>query len=166
MAPARVDGAHFSPDTRTFLALLSKHAVQYLIVGGEAVIFHGYARLTGDTDFFYGRDTANAERLFKALTEFWAGEVPGVERAAELTAAGLIIQFGVPPNRIDLLNEVDGISFDQAWRSRVAAILVTPTGETPIHYMALDDLIRNKQLASRPKDLDDLAYLRGAQERQ
>ena len=165
MAPIHVDEAHFSPDTRAFLERLGWHGVQYLIVGGEAVIFYGYARLTGDTDFFYGRDSANVERLFRALGEFWDGEIPGVAAAHELTSPGVIIQFGVPPNRIDLINEVDGISFEAAWQSRVEARLKTPGGETPVYYLALDDLVRNKQVAGRPKDMDDLAYLRRAQER-
>jgi hypothetical protein len=91
------------------------------------VIFHGYARLTGDADLFYDRDPANADRLFRALTEFWDGPIPGVATAAELAAPGVIIQFGVPPNRIDLINEVDGVSFGAAWRSRVEAILRTST---------------------------------------
>jgi hypothetical protein len=79
--------------------------------------------------------------------------------------AGAIIQFGVPPNRIDLINEIDGVDFASAWRSRVEAMLVTEARETPIQYMSLDDLIKNKQLAGRPKDMDDLAYLTKARER-
>jgi hypothetical protein len=165
VAPVRIAGAHFSPDTSAFLGLLAKHAVRYLIVDGEAVIFHGYARLTGDADFFYDREPANADRLFRALREFWDGPIPGVQTAAELTDPGVIIQFGVPPNRIDLINDVDGVSFGAAWESRVEAILVMATTETPIHYMSLDDLIRNKQIVGRPKDLDDLTYLRRARER-
>ena len=96
MAPVRVDGSHFSPDTEAFLQSPSRHDVRYLIVGGEAVIFHGYARLTGDTDVFYGRDEANAERLFGALGEFWQGDIPGLKAATELAAAGIVLQFGVP----------------------------------------------------------------------
>lgn len=165
MPRVRVDGSHFSPDTRAFIELLSKHDVRYLIVGGEAVIFHGYARLTGDTDFFYGRDAANAQRLFNALEEFWGDDIPGVKAPAELTAAGLILQFGVPPNRIDLINEVDGVAFDAAWSARIEATMATPTGEIPICYMCLEDLIMNKQVAGRPKDMDDLTYLRKARDR-
>ncbi|MBM3839307.1 MAG: hypothetical protein FJ398_15325 [Verrucomicrobia bacterium] len=55
MPPEKIETAHFSADTREFIALLHQHAVRYVIVGGEAVIFHGYARLTGDVDFFYER---------------------------------------------------------------------------------------------------------------
>jgi len=165
MAPVRVDGSHFSPDTRAFLEHLSKYQVQYLIVGGEAVIFHGYARLTGDTDFFYGRDRANAQRLFAALEAFWAGDIPGIKAAAELATPGVIVQFGVPPNRIDLISAIDGVDFESAWPARVEATLVSPVGELPIYYMGLDDLVKNKQVAGRSKDHDDLAYLKKAQQR-
>lgn len=50
MPPPRIDGEHFAPDTRLFIGLLHEYAVRYLIVDGEAVIFHGHARLTGDVD--------------------------------------------------------------------------------------------------------------------
>lgn len=165
MAPVRIDTSHFSPDTQAFLAVVSKHQVRYLIVGGEAVIFHGYARLTGDVDFFYARDGVNVQRLFDALEEFWAGDIPGIKTAAELATPGVIVQFGVPPNRIDLINEVDGVEFDRAWPARVEAAITSTTGEATIYYMGLNDLIKNKQVAGRPKDLDDLAYLKRAQER-
>jgi hypothetical protein len=164
VAPVRVDASHFSTDTRAFLELLRKHDVRYLIVGGEAVIFHGHARLTGDTDLFYGRDPANVERLFAALDEFWGGDIPGIAAPAELAAPGVIVQFGVPPNRIDLINEVDGVAFEAAWPVRIEALMVSTTGETPISYMGVADLVRNKEAAGRPKDLDDLAYLRKARD--
>jgi hypothetical protein len=64
MPPEKIEAAHFSPDTREFIALVHQHAVRYVIVGGEAVIFHGYARLTGDVDFFYERTEANVRALF------------------------------------------------------------------------------------------------------
>src|SRR5688500_8747122 len=105
---------HFSPDTLEFIRLLAKHGVKYVIIGGEAVIFHGYARSTGDVDFFYSRDPENSERLFAGLQEFWDGDVPGLNTASELLEPGVVIQFGRPPNRIDLLNAPDGLSFEQA----------------------------------------------------
>ena len=81
-----MDAAHFSPDTHTFLELLHRCRVRYLIVGGEAVIFHGRVRLTGDADLFFSAEDENADRLFSALEVFWDGHVPGVTTAAELTA--------------------------------------------------------------------------------
>jgi hypothetical protein len=159
MPPARVDAAHFSPDTRAFIEVLHERGVRYLIVGGEAVIFHGRARLTGDVDFFFASDPENAGRLFAALRAFWEGDVPGVEDASELMPEGLILQFGLPPNRIDLINEIDGVSFAEAWEGRVVAVMLGEHGEIPIPYIGIAELARNKRAAGRPKDLDDLEYL-------
>src|SRR4030042_3756428 len=115
MSQTRIDASHFSPDVQEFLRLLYKHEVKYLLVGGEAVIYYGYARLTGDVDFYYKCDTENASKLFSALSEFWGGNIPETETFEELTQVGLILQFGVPPNRIDLINSIDGGEFDKAW---------------------------------------------------
>ena len=109
----------FSKDVLDFLLLLHKNGVRYLIVGGEAVIFHGYARLTGDIDFFYEATPKNVKRLYEALREFWQGNVPGIAAAQEFLQVGLVIQFGVPPNRIDLVNQIDGVKFEEAWRNKV-----------------------------------------------
>jgi len=97
MPQDRIDASYFSPDIRDFIALLHHHQVRYVVVGGEAVIHYGHARLTGDIDFFYDRVTENAEALFQALHAFWSGSIPGVETAGELQEEGVIIQFGRPP---------------------------------------------------------------------
>ena len=76
MPPVRIDASHFSPDTCAFIELLHSHRVRYLIVGGEAVIFHGHVRLTGDVDVFFANDSGNTDRVFAALEEFWDGDVP------------------------------------------------------------------------------------------
>lgn len=159
MSSARIDADHFSPDTRTFIELLHTHDVRFLIVGGEAVILHGHARLTGDVDFFFANDADNVRRLYSALEVFWDGDVPGIDRAADLAPEGMIIQFGLPPNRIDLINEIDGVGFEEAWNGRLEAVMVGPRGEIPIPYIGLNALVKNKRAAGRPKDLDDLSYL-------
>lgn len=159
MAPVRIDAGHFSPDTRELIELLREHDVRYLIVGGEAVILHGHVRYTGDVDFFFSREDTNVTRLFAALKEFWDGEVPGLHDADDLRPVGTVVQFGVPPNRIDLINEVEGVDFDEAWQGRVECELVTETGSIPVPFIGLDDLIKNKRATGRPKDLDDLDYL-------
>ncbi|MGI9175597.1 MAG: nucleotidyltransferase [Rhodothermales bacterium] len=160
MSRDRVEAAHFSPDTRDFIRLLHRHDVRYVIVGGEAVIYYGYARLTGDVDFFYEGRASNAKRLFEALLDFWGGDVPGVSEMEELMHPGLILQFGRPPNRIDLLNQIAGVSFDAVWETRLTLSLVSDDENTPMYYIALEHLIANKQAAGRPKDLEDLSYLR------
>ena len=64
MAPVRIEPTHFSPDIVEFIELLTLHEVRYLIVGGEAVVFHGHVRLTGDVDFFFAIDPSNTNRLY------------------------------------------------------------------------------------------------------
>lgn len=162
MASTQIKASHFSPDIQEFIRLLHTHRVQYVIAGGEAVIHYGYARLTGDVDFFYNAHPSNTERLFQALIAFWDGSIPGIHSAVELQAPGLILQFGRPPNRIDLLNKIDGITFDETWPSRREVLMVSPTGETPLYYIGLRPLIINKQASGRPKDLEDLSYLEKA----
>src|SRR5687768_11581444 len=160
--PKRIEASHFSADTLEFIRLLQEHAVRYLIVGGEAVIYHGYARFTGDVDFFYALDGDNPERLFKALQEFWSGNIPSVDSADDLKQAGYIIQFGRPPNRIDLLSSVDGVEFEEAWNGReIVGIEGTPVPLSS-SFLSLEMLMRNKRASGRPKDLDDLAFLEKA----
>ena len=156
---------HFSHDIQEFLRLLAKHEVKYVIVGGEAVIYHGHARLTGDIDLFYERSQGNVKVLFAALNEFWENNVPGIEEPAEMLEPGVIIQFGVPPNRVDLINTIDGVQFEEAWLTKVTVQMRVKKERAPIHYLGLDQLIKNKEVVGRHKDLEDLRYLKKAKER-
>ncbi len=158
-----VDASAFSPDVIEFLSLLEHHGVRYLIVGGEAVIYYGYTRLTGDVDFFYDREPRNADRLFSALSEFWGGTVPGISNAEELLPEDVIVQFGRPPNRIDLLSRIDGVSFEDAWTSRKEVKIDGVKRVISALFIGMDSLIDNKRAIGRPKDLEDLAYLEKAQ---
>ena len=154
-----VDASSFSPDIQEFLRLLHAHEVRFVIVGGEAVIFYGHIRVTGDIDVFFDREHKNAVRLFKALQEFWQGEIPELEDPSELENRGVIFQFGIPPNRIDLLNDIDGLDFEAAWRQRTRVELEGTSEKVPISYIGLEELIQNKKASGRPKDLDDLPFL-------
>jgi hypothetical protein len=149
----------FSPDILEFIRLLQIRNVRYLIVGGQAVIYHGYARFTGDVDFFYANQPENIQALFAALEEFWQRNIPGVEKANELAEPGIIIQFGRPPNRIDLLNQIDGVKFEEAWEDRVTVKIPSQSSEIGAYFIDLKSLLRNKRASSRPKDLDDLHAL-------
>lgn len=159
MSPVRIDAKHFSPDSLAFISLLAEHEVRYLIVGGEAVILHGRSRLTGDVDFFFANDASNVEHLFAALDDFWGGDIPGLDAASDLEPDGMIIQFGLPPNRIDLINSISGVGFTEAWLGKVDAVVVDGDTEIPIRYIGLEALVKNKQATGRPKDLDDASYL-------
>jgi len=95
---------NFSPDVSDFLYLLFKNKVQYLIVGGEAVIYYGYARLTGDIDIYYDQSKVNTQKLFSCLNEFWENDIPGIKSPEELERDGIVIQYDIPHSRIDLNN--------------------------------------------------------------
>lgn len=165
MASRIIEGAGFSRDILIFLRLLARHRVRYLIVGGEAVIFHGYPRVTGDIDFFYENTPSNTTRLFAALLEFWDGRIPGVATAAELREEGMILQFGRPPHRIDLMNRIDGVRFAEAWPSRIRLQLQAAADRVPAAYIDLPSLLKNKKATKRPKDMEDVRFLSAQAER-
>jgi predicted nucleotidyltransferase len=152
--------SYFSKDVQDFLKLLTDHDVKYLIVGGEAVIYYGHARLTGDIDFFYQPTKKNAAKLYRALDEFWGGDIPGISALEELVEPGIILQFGVPPNRIDLLNRISGITFQEAWKGKKTISIEIGGAKFPIFLIGLKELIKNKEAIRRPKDLEDLKYLK------
>jgi hypothetical protein len=154
-----ITAGNFSPDLIEFFRVLERHQVECMVVGGEAVIFHGYPRFTGDIDFFYGTDAGNIGKLFAALLEFWNGNIPGIAAAAELAEEGVVVQFGRPPHRIDLLNRIDGVAFAEAWPNRVE-VEIAGAG-TPIRtaYLGKGELLKNKRASGRPKDLDDVEHL-------
>lgn len=160
MSQEKIIPSHFSQDIQEFLSLLDQYQVRYLVVGGEAVIFYGHARLTGDIDFFYDLGKENAGRLFEALKAFWKGSIPGISNSEELEEEGLIVQFGCPPYRIDLISRIDGVPFEKAWNSREISTLKFKNQQIPIYYIGLDALILNKEGVGRPRDLEDLKYLR------
>ncbi|MBN2124137.1 MAG: nucleotidyltransferase [Deltaproteobacteria bacterium] len=152
----------FSQDIQEFLGLLDEHRVRYVIVGGEAVIYYGHARLTGDVDFFYDPSPPNALKIHKTLERFWDGDIPGLESPEDLKEPGIIMQFGMPPNRIDLINTIDGVTFEEAWTNRTTVEVEMKGRSVPVHFIGLDQLIRNKEAIQRPKDQEDLKYLREA----
>ena len=157
-----IPASHFGKDIREFLACLNRHAVECLLVGGEAVIFYGYPRVTGDIDIFYRLTPDNARRLYDALCDFWGGRVPGIRASSGLRKEGVIVQFGVAPNRIDLVNRIDGIEFDEALDTAVTITLQGADPPLALRMIGLEALIRNKKAAGRPKDLDDVRFLEAA----
>ena len=151
---------YFSQDIYDFLLLLKNYEVRYLIVGGEAVIYYGYARLTGDIDIFYDLSDDNIDKLYSVLEKFWDNDIPGIEGKDELAKSGYVFQFGLPPNRIDLINIIEGIDFNKAWPNRKDEIITYQNKEFEVHYIGLNDLIKNKRAAGRYKDKDDLKFLK------
>ena len=152
---------YFSSDVSEFLYLLFKYKVRYLIVGGEAVIYYGHARLTGDIDLFYDRENNNIQKLYSTLTEFWNSNIPGIKSNDELMKEGMVFQFGVPPNRIDLINRIEKVNFDSAWKNRKNVSLIHKKKKFRVHYIGLKELIENKKAVNRFRDKDDLIFLEG-----
>jgi hypothetical protein len=143
-------------DFRDLLVLLADTEVEFVIVGAYALAFHGAPRASGDIDLFVRPTPENAARLLNALARFGAPlEAAGVT-AADFSRPGAVYQLGLPPRRIDLLTVISGVSFDEAWASRVAADV---EGRT-IAFIGRAELLRNKEAAGRPQDIADVARLR------
>ncbi len=141
------------PDFRELLALFNKHGVEYLIVGGYALAFHGAPRFTGDIDLFVRPDVQNASRVVGALSEFGFGSL-GLT-TSDFTAAEKIIQLGRPPVRVDLLTSLTGVSWEQAAASRVHGSY----GDISVHFIGRNQFIANKRATGRRKDLADIEAL-------
>ena len=105
-------------DFRDLLVLLADGGVEFVIVGTYALAFHRAPRASGDIDVFVRPSLANGQRLFDALVRFGAPVESAGVTAADLAQAGTGYQIGLPPRRIDLMTEISGLSFDEAWASR------------------------------------------------
>ena len=153
-----------SKDALDLLELLAKHKVEYLLVGGVAVNYYGYTRSTGGLDIFFRIEEKNANHLFKALEEFFGGFVPAVSSPEDLLAPGTVVQFGISPNRIDLINEISGVTFEESWTKRVTEIL-RASEEFEVPLIGIESLLENKKKANRPKDQEDFQYLKALKEK-
>jgi len=140
-------------DLREFIELLNSHKVEFLVVGGHAVGFHGYPRYTGDIDFLVRPTAENASRVATAIEEFGFVDAPTVKSV--LLQEGKIVQIGRPPNRIDILTSASGVDFEQAWERAVSGNL----DGIPVKVIDLGTLIANKRASGRGKDLADVEEL-------
>lgn len=150
---------YFSNDTRELLYLLHMFRVKYLIVGGEAVIYYGHARLTGDIDIFYEKSPKNSKALYSVLKEFWSKKIPIIKSAEDLLKYNMIFQFGVPPNRIDLINNIENVKFKESWENRTRTYTSYNNRRFIIYYIGIEQLIKNKKAVGRFRDKDDLEFL-------
>lgn len=152
--------SYFTEDVQEFIRALSKHDVRYFIVGGEAVVYHGHARLTNGIDFFYEPTIENAEKLYAALDEYWLAEIPGLKSWEGLLIIGATVQFGDLPNMIVLYNSLTGVSFEEAWESKVEESIRIKGKKYPLYFIGLEELVKNKKALKRPIDKEDLKYLK------
>ena len=140
-------------DFRDLLELFNAHKVEFIIVGGYALAFHGAPRYTGDIDIYVKPDAENAKRIMSALAEFGFGSV-GLS-AEDFEKPGQVVQLGVPPVRIDIITSIKGVSWNEAFSHRAPG----KYGDIQVHYIGREQFIKNKRSVGRKKDLADLEAL-------
>lgn len=141
-----------NPHYSELLQLLNEFQVEYLIVGGFAVMKYGEPRYTKDLDVWVHSSPDNAIRVVDALRRFGAPLDHDGITAQTFTEKQVVYQIGIAPVRIDILTEITGVEFGDAWRKKVASTFFG----VPVHFISLDDLIANKQALGRSSDLKDL----------
>ena len=141
------------PDFEDFLRLLEEHRVDYMIVGGYAVAFHGFPRFTKDIDIFFSDDRENVGRLHAALVAF--GFQAATVSVETLERPDSVFSIGLEPVRIDLLNRIADVSFEEARSNAVRGRY----GSVAVTFIGRDDLLRNKRATGRARDLGDVEEL-------
>ena len=141
------------PDFKELLALFNAHKVDYLIVGGYALAFHGAPRATGDIDILVKPDPRNAKRVLAALREFGFQSVN--LSLEDFENPEKVVQLGVPPVRVDIITSLSGVS----WKDACAGKIKGHYGDVPVHYIGRKQFLSNKRAAGRKKDLADLEAL-------
>ena len=144
---------HLPPDFKEFLKLLNAHQVEYLLIGGYAVGYHGYPRATADMDIWIALQPANAERIVAVLKEF-GFDLPELSPQLFLKE-WQIIRLGVPPVRIELATTVSGVNFNECYAERIADML----DGVKVNLISLRHLKINKKASGRHQDLADLENL-------
>jgi len=142
-----------SPDFFDFIICLNERGVDVVLIGGYALGIHGVVRATADIDFLYRRTRANVRRLCRAMEDFGApSEVIDVDA---LMMQAIVTQFGQPPHRIDLLNTIDGVGFDEVWAGATSTTLQAQK----VRVIGLAELQLNKAATGRKKDAEDVRRL-------
>lgn len=140
-------------DFKELLGLLNAHRVEYIVVGGYALAFHGVPRYTGDLDIFINREAENAGKIVAALEEFGFGSL-GLA-GEDFTSPDTVIQLGVAPVRVDIITSLTGVSWTEAYSHRLSGCY----DDLPVFFIDREDLIKNKQSLGRHRDLADIEAL-------
>jgi hypothetical protein len=142
-------------DFKELLELFNARKVEYLIVGGYALAFHGAPRYTGDIDLFVKPTPENATLILAALEEFGLGSLDlSVE---DFVGPNKVVQLGVPPVRVDIITSVSGVSWEKADVGKVLGRYA----ETPVFFISREDFLANKRATGRAKDAADIEALGG-----
>ncbi len=144
---------HLPTDFKEFLQFLNIHAVEYLLVGGYAVGYHGYPRSTGDMDIWIETSPENARKIVQALNDFGFGSAGASE--ATFQQSHKVVRMGNPPLRIEILTTISGVTFSACYAARIEAEI----DGVIVNVIDLDNLRANKLASGRLKDLNDLQNL-------
>ena len=141
-----------NPHYKELLQVLNEFEVEYLIVGGFAVMKYGEPRYTKDLDVWVHNSAENSRRVVEALKQFGAPiDHDGITQHT-FAEKQVVYQIGIAPVRIDILTEITGVEFSDAWRRKVPGTFFG----VPVHFISLDDLATNKRALGRSSDLKDL----------
>lgn len=144
----------FNDDFKDFIICFNKYEVEYIVVGGYAVIIRGYSRSTGDIDIWVNKTTENYKKLQIAIQAFGLPSSAVVE--AEFFSEDFdVFSFGKPPYAIEIMTAVKGLDFPTTFLNAT----MEQINDTPVRIINLQNLIEAKKAAGRYKDLNDIENL-------
>src|SRR5262245_2760837 len=149
MTPLR----ELNPDFRDLLLAFAAEGVEFVVVGAYALALHGVPRFTGDLDVFVRPSAQNARKVWDALARFGAPVDAAGVQPGDFATPGVVYQIGLPPARSDVLTEISGVTFDEAWTTRESADL----DGALVYFIGRDTLLRNKRAATACKGPAPLA---------
>ena len=142
-------------DLEELFHLLNKHHVDFIVVGGYAVAFHGFVRATKDIDILFRNSPDNIQNLIDALCGFGISSKDMDKNT--FSEQGRIVRIGSSPMLVELINSIRGVTFDEAWKDRV----IGTYGSTKISFISRIHLLNAKKAVGRPQDLRDIEELGG-----
>ena len=148
-------GNIFNQDFREFIQALNNNHVKYILVGGYSVILHGHSRTTGDLDLWVEKSKNNYQLLVQAFADFGMSVFDMTESNFLNNLNFDVFTYGRPPVSIDIITSLKGCNFDDTY----ANALIIQIEDIDIRLIHLNDLIRAKKAANRPKDNDDIEHL-------
>lgn len=140
----------FEKDFIDFIELLNQHQVEYMVVGAHALAFHGRPRHTGDLDIWIKPSHENADKMVDVLNDFGFGSLKLSKN--DFLRENYVTQLGYPPLRIDILNSISGVEFDEAYKGRILG----QHDDLKISFINITDFITNKRSTGRAKDIGDI----------
>ncbi|MCH8010834.1 MAG: nucleotidyltransferase [Candidatus Marinimicrobia bacterium] len=143
-------------DYKEMLSILLEEKVEFLLVGAYALAAHGFPRATGDIDIFIRPSFINSQKVHKSLLKF--GTPMGNINTNDFEKSGVIFQIGIAPRRIDIINDIDGVSFDSAFEDKI----IVEIDGLKIPIISKEKMIKNKESTGRDQDTLDAKMLKNS----